>query len=152
MCYDLRFRTPWPDSTVDKSAPTLLLFFCITLDLGPTKALEPSFATSHSSDHARPFVGVFQKSISIRFINFWRYFPTKTRKWLQERGRDTPTKGLVWAALCCAGGSINCSAWLDSTPRTRRLRGYWCSGDTSHVAIAGVTLHDHVAARLQGSG
>jgi len=32
--------------------------------------------------HARPFVGVFQKSISKRFINFWRY---KLMKWLQER-------------------------------------------------------------------
>ena len=48
--------------------------------------------------HARPFVGVFQKSISIRFINFWRYFPTKTNQWLQERTWDTPTKGLLWLA------------------------------------------------------
>ena len=44
-----------------------------------------------------PSGGVFQKSIFTRFINFWRYFPTQTRKWLQERGRDTPTKGLVWS-------------------------------------------------------
>ena len=46
--------------------------------------------------HARPLGGVFQKSIFTRFIKFWRYFPTATRKWLQERGRDTHTKGLVW--------------------------------------------------------
>ena len=32
--------------------------------------------------HTRPYVGVFQKSIIDRFINFWRYFPTK---WLQNR-------------------------------------------------------------------
>ena len=27
--------------------------------------------------HARPFVGVFQESVSISFVNFWRYFPAK---------------------------------------------------------------------------
>ena len=47
--------------------------------------------------YARPFVGVFQKSVSMRCINFWRYFPTKTNKWLQERTRDTPSKGLLWS-------------------------------------------------------
>jgi len=32
--------------------------------------------------HARPFVGVFQKSILDRFVKFWRLFPAK---WLQNR-------------------------------------------------------------------
>ena len=32
--------------------------------------------------HPRPFVGVFQKSILDRFVNFWRLFPAK---WLQNR-------------------------------------------------------------------
>ena len=50
-------------------------------------------------NHARPFVGVFQKSIFTRFINFWQYFPTKTNQWLQERTWDTPTKGLLWPFL-----------------------------------------------------
>ena len=78
--------------------------------------------------HARPFVGVFQKSISIRFINFWRYFPTKTNQWLQERTWDTPTKGLLWdrvlplcrdfsgmmlMMLAAFGATVNPSVWED---------------------------------------
>jgi len=65
---------------------------------------------ARDASHARPFVGVFQKSISIRFINFWRYFPAKMRKWLQEQGRDTPTKGLVRRAPC---GGVACLPGCD---------------------------------------
>ena len=46
--------------------------------------------------HARPFVAVFEKSISSRFNNFWRQFPSKAMKRLQERQPDTPTIGLRW--------------------------------------------------------
>ena len=55
-----------------------------------------TFAAAEEVLHARPLVGIFQESISIRFINFWRYFPTKTNQWLQERTWDTPTKDLLW--------------------------------------------------------
>ena len=52
--------------------------------------------------HARPFVGVFQKSIYKRTrqllaINAHRMAPRTTR-WLQERQGDAPTKGLAWLA------------------------------------------------------
>jgi hypothetical protein len=55
--------------------------------------------------HARPFVGVFQKSIYKRTrqllaINAHRMAPRTTR-WLQERQGDAPTKGLAW---CGRGG------------------------------------------------
>ena len=75
------------------------------------EGVKPSYSTVWSNEyarpprsgqierHARPFIGVFQKSINIRFINFWRYFPTKTNQWLQERTWDTPTKGLLWTAV-----------------------------------------------------
>ena len=53
--------------------------------------------------HARPSVGVFQKSILDKFVNFWRHFPTK---WLQKPSPnpktvpwDTPTKGLLWKGV-----------------------------------------------------
>ena len=94
-------------------------------------------STHPSPPHARPFVGVFQKSIPIRFINCWQYFPTETRKWLQERGRDTPTKGLVWESglgfqvkvcqvfkACLQGirSPAACAALTVRGSRTRRLR------------------------------
>ena len=41
----------------------------------PTHSMQRS---QRAARHAGPFVGVFQKSIFIRFINFWGYFPTKT--------------------------------------------------------------------------
>ena len=52
--------------------------------------------------HARPFVGVFQKSIYKRTcqllaINAEKMAPRTTR-WLQERQGDAPTKGLGWTA------------------------------------------------------
>ena len=57
----------------------------------------PEWCTPFTSlDHARPFVGVFEKSTSSRFVSFWRRFPSKAMKRLQERQPDTPTKGLLW--------------------------------------------------------
>ena len=51
--------------------------------------------------HARPFVGVFKSQLttylSILTIIFRQMAP-RTRKRLQERGRDIPTKGLLWGA------------------------------------------------------
>ena len=80
--------------------------------------------------HARPFVGVFQKSISVRFINFWRYFPTKTRKWLQERGRDTPTKGLVWTHMPTSRG-------VGSATHTPTSGGVGSATHTAHTEGGG---------------
>ena len=56
--------------------------------------------SEEGSNHARPFVGVFQKSIYNRTrqllaINAHKMDPRTTR-WLQERQGDAPTKGLAW--------------------------------------------------------
>ena len=53
--------------------------------------------------YARPFVGVFQKSIPDRFVNFWRLFPTK---WLQNRPQiPKPSPEIPpHRALCGVGG------------------------------------------------
>ena len=50
--------------------------------------------------HPGPFVGVSQKSIFKRPCQFLalnaHQMAPRTRRWLQERGRDTPPKGLLW--------------------------------------------------------
>ena len=65
--------------------------------------------------HARPFVGVSQKSIDKRTgqllsINAHKMAPRTTR-WLQERQGDAPTKGLAW-----------CQEWA-RVPSFMRWRG-----------------------------
>ena len=40
--------------------------------------LPPTLTISEVRSPRKALHGVFQKSILIRFINFWRYFPTKT--------------------------------------------------------------------------
>ena len=56
--------------------------------------------------HARPFVGISQKSIFKRpcqflAINAHKMAP-RTTQWLQERPWNAPTKGLMWNH--CGGG------------------------------------------------
>ena len=52
--------------------------------------------------HARPFVGVFQKSILDRFVIFWRFFPSK---WLQNRPQNPkPSPGIPPRRACCGCG------------------------------------------------
>ena len=52
-------------------------------------------------DHPRPFVGVFQKSILDRFVNFWRLFPAK---WLQNRPQiPEPSSGITPRRAFCGG-------------------------------------------------
>ena len=52
--------------------------------------------------HARPFVGVFEKSIFKRPCQFLAMnahkMAPRTTQWLQERRWDAPTKGLAWIA------------------------------------------------------
>ena len=49
--------------------------------------------------HARPFVGVFQKSILDRFVIFWRLFPSK---WLQHRPQiPKPSPGITPRRAFC---------------------------------------------------
>ena len=93
-------------------------------------ACDSAPTTTAVSVHARPFVGVFQKSISIRFINLWRYFLTKTRKWLQERERGTPTKGLVWLfPLACS-----CRVFANAESACVHQRyGCWCGTHQRHA-------------------
>ena len=67
---------------------------------------------SLKGDHARPFVGVSQKSIFQRHchflaINAYKMAPITTQ-WLQERPWNAPTKGLLWV---CDRHSATADAW-----------------------------------------
>ena len=60
----------------------------------------PRTRLQEDPSHARPFGGVSQKSIFKRscqplVMNAHKMAPITTR-WLQERRRDSPTKGLQW--------------------------------------------------------
>ena len=55
---------------------------------GPRKALRGGISKS-----------IFQRPCQFLAINAHEMAP-RTRRWLQERGRDTPTKGLLWNAAC----------------------------------------------------
>ena len=61
--------------------------------------------------HARPFVGVSQRSIFKRpcqflMINADKMAPTTTQ-WLQQRHCDAPTKGLAWVYMSIRGFFFN---------------------------------------------
>ena len=60
--------------------------------------------------HARPFVGVLQKSIFKRPCQFLainaRKMAPRTTQWLQERPWNAPTKGLLWKASSNSSASL----------------------------------------------
>ena len=62
----------------------------------PRRGIDPEAGrpidSSRGGVHARPFVGVFQKSILDRFVIFWRFFPSKR---LQSRPQNPkPSPGI----------------------------------------------------------
>jgi len=71
-----------------------------------TRNLKPQ--TQNPTVHARPFVGVFQKSIYKRTCQLLainaRTMAPRTRRWLQERQGDAPTKSLAWIAVSTWSG------------------------------------------------
>ena len=94
-----RFRWALPPSELQRLTPSLFVHLgCLPL-LGSLKG--GWHACVHF--HARPFVGVFQKSILDRFVNLWRPVPRKMAPKPSSYPKtipwDTPTNGLLWEAL-----------------------------------------------------
>ena len=54
-----------------------------------------------------------------------RQMSTKTRKWLQERGLDTPTKGLLWTreATTSTGANMDCPGKEGLAPTAASRQG-----------------------------
>ena len=83
------------------SSPSSILS---SLEMSDTQVYEPKIRAllgtashicelHHSHHHARPFVGVFQKSISMKFIHFWRYFPHKNEEMAPRTRTGYPHEG-----------------------------------------------------------
>ena len=105
---------------------------------------------SHATrcNHARPFVGISQKSISKRpcqflAINAHKMAP-RPSQWPQDRTWDTPTKGLLWDARCASKASLRTTGVFCTCGRI-----YPCSGRDCVKSLRPSYTGLHPPTRLQ---